>query len=74
MNDPAHQPNARTLRWAYVAMAFNLVAWGLSWVNVRAIVHQVGAGELGALRYLIASSVMGIVWFFRGRPLPAARD
>ncbi len=74
MNEPTHPPTARTLRWAYVAMAFNLVAWGLSWVNVRAIVHQVGAGELGALRYLIASTVMLGVWFFRGRPLPAGRD
>ena len=33
---------------------FNLVAWGLSWVNVRAIVREVGPGELGAMRYLIA--------------------
>jgi drug/metabolite transporter (DMT)-like permease len=74
MNKSAHPPTARTLRWAYVAMAFNLVAWGMSWVNVRAIVHQVGAGELGSLRYLIASTVMLGVWFFRGRPLPAGRD
>ena len=55
-------------------MGFNLVAWGMSWVNVRAIVHEVGAGELGALRYLIASTVMLTVWFFRGRPLPALCD
>jgi drug/metabolite transporter (DMT)-like permease len=55
-------------------MAFNLVAWGMSWVNVRAIVHEVGAGELGALRYLIASSVMFLVWIYRGRPVPAVRD
>jgi len=63
-----------SLRWVYVAMGFNLVAWGMSWVNVRAIVHEVGAGELGALRYLIASTVMLVVWFFRGRPLPALCD
>jgi drug/metabolite transporter (DMT)-like permease len=69
------EPTAKpSLRWAYAAMAFNLVAWGMSWVNVRAIVHVVGAGELGALRYLIASTVMLGVWFFRGRPLPAGRD
>jgi drug/metabolite transporter (DMT)-like permease len=55
-------------------MAFNLVAWGLSWVNVRAIVHEVGAGDLGALRYLIAATVMGVVWLVRGRPLPALCD
>jgi len=61
-------------RWAYVAMAFNLVAWGLSWVNVRAIVREVGPGELGAMRYLIASAVITIVWLVRGRPLPARRD
>jgi len=64
----------RSLRWAYAAMAFNLVAWGMSWVNVRVIVREVGAGELGALRYLIASTVMLAVWFARGRPLPAGRD
>jgi len=63
-----------SLRWVYLAMGFNLVAWGMSWVNVRAIVREVGAGELGALRYLIASMVMLMVWFFRGRPLPALRD
>ena len=55
-------------------MGFNLVAWGMSWVNVRAIVHEVGAGELGALRYLIASTVMLLVWLSRGRPLPALGD
>lgn len=70
-NSPAAQGS---LRWVYVAMGFNLVAWGMSWVNVRAIVHEVGAGELGALRYLIASTVMLVVWFFRGRPLPALCD
>ena len=63
-----------SLRWVYVAMGFNLVAWGMSWVNVRAIVHEVGSGELGALRYLIASTVMLTVWLGRGRPLPALRD
>lgn len=74
MKEPPRPPSAGSLRWAYVAMAFNLVAWGMSWVNVRAIVHEVGAGELGALRYLIASAVMFLVWMFRGRPVPAVRD
>lgn len=74
MKEPPRPPSAGSLRWPYVAMAFNLVAWGMSWVNVRAIVHEVGAGELGALRYLIASAVMFIVWMFRGRPVPAVRD
>lgn len=74
MTTPPRHPSAGATRWAYAAMAFNLVAWGLSWVNVRAIVHEVGSGELGALRYLIASTVMLVIWFCRGRPLPAARD
>lgn len=74
MNAPADHPSAETKRWAYAAMAFNLVAWGMSWVNVRAIVHEVGPGELGAMRYLIASTVMTGVWLARGRPLPARRD
>ncbi len=74
MSNPAEPSKGISLRWVYLAMGFNLVAWGMSWVNVRAIVHEVGAGELGALRYLIASTVMLIVWFVRGRPLPARRD
>ena len=74
MSTPNSPAPSGSLRWVYVAMGFNLIAWGMSWVNVRAIVHEVGAGELGALRYLIASSVMLMVWFFRGRPLPALRD
>lgn len=74
MNTASGESRPGRLRWAYAAMAFNLVAWGLSWVNVRAIVHEVGAGDLGALRYLIASAAMLVVWLFRGRPLPALCD
>lgn len=74
MSAPNVPSSPGALRWVYLAMGFNLVAWGMSWVNVRAIVHEVGAGELGALRYLIASTVMLTVWLFRGRPLPAPRD
>jgi len=74
VNTASGESRPGRLRWAYAAMAFNLVAWGLSWVNVRAIVHEVGAGDLGALRYLIASAAMLVVWLFRGRPLPALRD
>lgn len=55
-------------------MAFNVVAWGMSWVNVRAVVHEVGAGQLGALRYLLASAALVPVWLARGRPLPARKD
>jgi hypothetical protein len=29
-------------------MFFNVVAWGMSWVNVRAVLPEVGAGQLGA--------------------------
>ena len=61
-------------RWAYAAMFFNVVAWGMSWVNVRAVLPEVGSGQLGALRYLIASAVMLPVWLIRGRPLPARSD
>lgn len=74
MSEATEQNRPASLRWAYAAMGFNLVAWGLSWVNVRAIVHEVGAGDLGALRYLIASAAMLAVWLFRGRPLPALCD
>jgi drug/metabolite transporter (DMT)-like permease len=66
--------NDNTRRWAYVAMLFNVVAWGMSWVNVRAVLPEVGSGQLGAMRYLIASAVMLPVWLWRGRPLPARRD
>lgn len=61
-------------RWATLAMFFNVVAWGLSWVNVRAVLPEVGAGQLGAMRYLIASAVMLPIWLYRGRPLPARGD
>ena len=63
-----------TRRWATIAMFFNVVAWGMSWVNVRAILPEVGAGQLGAMRYVIASSVMLPIWLYRGRPLPARGD
>ena len=61
-------------RWATLAMFFNVVAWGMSWVNVRAVLPEVGAGQLGAMRYLIASAVMLPIWIYRGRPLPARGD
>ncbi len=61
-------------RWATLAMFFNVVAWGMSWVNVRAVLPEVGAGQLGAMRYLIASAVMLPIWIYRGRPLPARSD
>ena len=55
-------------------MFFNVVAWGMSWVNVRAVLPEVGAGQLGAMRYLLASAVMLPIWLYRGRPLPARSD
>jgi len=63
-----------TRRWASLAMVFNVVAWGMSWVNVRAVLPEVGAGQLGAMRYLIASAAMLPIWLARGRPLPAPGD
>ena len=69
MSAPDH-----TRRWATFAMFFNVVAWGMSWVNVRAVLPEVGSGQLGAMRYLIASAVMLPIWFYRGRPLPARSD
>jgi drug/metabolite transporter (DMT)-like permease len=66
--------NASVRRWATAAMFFNIVAWGMSWVNVRAVLPEVGSGQLGAMRYLIASAVMLPVWLYRGRPLPARSD
>ena len=66
--------NASVRRWATAAMFFNIVAWGMSWVNVRAVLPEVGAGQLGAMRYLIASVVMLPIWLYRGRPLPARSD
>lgn len=65
---------AQTRRWAMLALVFNVIAWGMSWVNVRAVLPEVGSGQLGAMRYLIASSVMLPVWLYRGRPLPAKGD
>ena len=66
--------NSTVRRWATLAMFFNVVAWGMSWVNVRAVLPEVGAGQLGAMRYLIASAVMLPIWLYRGRPLPARGD
>ena len=55
---PKHIP-----RLAYVAMLFNIVAWGMSWVSVRSVLKaDIDPGQLGALRYLIASAVMLPVW------------
>ena len=64
----------RTQRLAYAAMLFNIVAWGMSWVSVRTVLTELDAGQVGAMRYLIASAVMVPVWFWRGRPLPARSD
>ena len=69
MNDPF-----LVRRWATLAMFFNVVAWGMSWVNVRAVLPEVGSGQLGAMRYLIASAVMLPIWLYRGRPLPGRSD
>ena len=66
--------NASVRRWATLAMFFNVVAWGMSWVNVRAVLPEVGSGQLGAMRYLIASAVMLPIWLYRGRPLPGRSD
>ena len=55
-------------------MFFNVVAWGMSWVNVRAVLPEVAAVQLGAMRYLIASAVMLPIWIYRGRPLPTRSD
>ena len=65
---------ARTQRLAYAAMLFNIIAWGMSWVSVRTVLAELDAGQVGALRYLIASAVMLPVWLYRGRPLPDRSD
>ena len=65
---------ARTQRLAYAAMLFNIIAWGMSWVSVRIVLTELDAGQVGAMRYLIASAVMLPVWLYRGRPLPDRSD
>ena len=65
---------ARTQRLAYAAMLFNIIAWGMSWVSVRTVLTELDAGQVGAMRYLIASAVMVPVWLYRGRPLPDKSD
>ena len=64
----------RTQRLAYAAMLFNIIAWGMSWVSVRTVLTELDAGQVGAMRYLIASAVMLPVWIYRGRPLPDKSD
>jgi len=64
----------RMQRLAYAAMLFNIIAWGMSWVSVRTVLTELDAGQVGALRYLIASAVMLPVWLYRGRPLPDKSD
>jgi drug/metabolite transporter (DMT)-like permease len=64
----------RTQRLAYAAMLFNIIAWGMSWVSVRIVLTELDAGQVGALRYLIASAVMLPVWLYRGRPVPDKSD
>jgi drug/metabolite transporter (DMT)-like permease len=71
---PAVRDTSAERRWATIAMLFNVVAWGMSWVNVRAVLPEVGSGQLGAMRYLIASAVMLVIWLCRGHPLPARSD
>ena len=61
-------------RLAYAAMLFNIIAWGMSWVSVRTVLTELDAGQVGAMRYLIASAVMLPVWLYRGRPLPDKSD
>ena len=65
---------ARTQRLAYAAMLFNIIAGGMSWVSVRTVLTELDAGQVGAMRYLIASAVMLPVWLYRGRPLPDRSD
>lgn len=55
-------------------MLFNIIAWGMSWVSVRTVLTELDAGQVGAMRYLIASVVMLPVWLYRGRPLPDRSD
>ena len=55
-------------------MLFNIIAWGMSWVSVRIVLTELDAGQVGALRYLIASAVMLPVWLYRGRPVPDKSD
>ena len=55
-------------------MLFNIIAWGMSWVSVRTVLTELDAGQVGAMRYLIASAVMLPVWLYRGRPLPDRSD
>lgn len=55
-------------------MLFNIIAWGMSWVSVRTVLTELDAGQVGAMRYLIASAVMLLVWLYRGRPLPDRSD
>jgi len=64
----------RMQRLAYAAMLFNIIAWGMSWVSVRTVLTELDAGQVGAMRYLIASAVMLPVWLYRGRPLPDKSD
>jgi drug/metabolite transporter (DMT)-like permease len=66
--------DARMQRLAYAAMLFNIIAWGMSWVSVRTVLTELDAGQVGAMRYLIASAVMLPVWLYRGRPLPDKSD
>ena len=46
----------------------------MSWVSGRTVLTELDAGQVGAMRYLIASSVMLPIWLYRGRPLPARGD
>ena len=55
-------------------MLFNIIAWGMSWVSVRTVLTELDAGQVGAMRYLIASAVMLPVWLWHGRRLPARSD
>jgi drug/metabolite transporter (DMT)-like permease len=58
----------------YIALILTAILWASAFPGIRAGLAGYAPGHLVLLRFLAASAVLLVVWWFRGRPLPDRRD
>ncbi|HKO58983.1 MAG TPA: DMT family transporter, partial [Thermoanaerobaculia bacterium] len=58
----------------YLALLTTVVLWAAAFPAIRAGLAAYSFGHLVLLRFAMASVLLLVVWFLRGRPLPARRD